>query len=60
MSNQPITITPSIRTGRKGDLRDFEQVGVVGVGQAGLSVSQTADLLGFSHTATSGVYREWS
>ncbi len=32
---------------------------VVGVRRTGLSISQTADLLGFSHTTISSVYREW-
>ncbi len=42
--------TPGIRIGTKGDLSDFERGIVVGARQAGLSISKSADLLGFSRT----------
>ncbi len=39
--------------GKKEDLSDFEHGMVVGARRAGLSISETADLLGFSHTTIS-------
>ena len=45
---------------KNGDLSDFERGMVVGARQAGLSISGTADLLEFSPTTFSSVYREWS
>ncbi len=44
--------------GKKGILRDFESGMVVGARRAGLNISKTADLLGFSRTTISRVYRE--
>ncbi len=45
---------------KKGDLSDFERGLVVGAIRAGLSISKTADLLGFSRTTIVWIYREWS
>ncbi len=42
--------------GKKGDLSDFEREMVVGARRSGLSISKTADLLGFSCTTISRVY----
>ncbi len=48
-----------LRMGKKGDLSDFECGTVIGARRAGLSISRTADLLGFSRTTIYSVYREW-
>ncbi len=46
--------------GKKGDLSDFERGMVVCARRAGLRISKTADLLGFSRTTISRFYRELS
>ncbi len=44
--------------GKKGDLSDFERGMVFGARRAGLIISKTADLLRFSCTTISRIYRE--
>ncbi len=46
--------------GKKGDLSDFERGMVAGDRRAGLSISKTADLLGYSSTTISRVNKELS
>jgi len=43
--------------GKKGDLSNFERGMVIGARQAGLSISKSAQSLGFSHTTISRVYK---
>ncbi len=53
-----LNFKPSIRKRKKADLSDFECGMTVGAIRAGLSISETADLLGYSCTTISRVYRE--
>lgn len=45
--------------GKKCVLSDFESGMVVGAREAGLVISETADLLGYSQATISCIYREW-
>lgn len=52
-----VKTTAGLKTRKKRDLSDFVCDVVVGAGQVSLSISETADLLGFSCTTTSRVYK---
>lgn len=54
-----VMLISNIRMGKKYDLCDFDSCMVVGAGWAGISISETADLVVFSHTAVSEVHQEW-
>ena len=45
---------PNVRMGKKSD---FDHGMIVGARQGGLSISETADLLGFSYTIVSSLQR---
>ena len=48
---------PNVRMGKKCDLSDFDHGTIVGAKQGGLSMSETAYLLGFSRTTVSSLQR---
>jgi len=45
--------------GKKGDLGNFDHGMAFGGRRAGLSISQSAQLLGFLRTTISRVYKDW-
>ena len=54
---EDLKFKPNIRLEKKGDLSDFECGLVAGARWAGLSISETADLLGFSMGFSMGMVR---
>ena len=58
-SRVQLIYSPNVRMRNKCDLTDFDYGMNVGARQDGFSISETADLLGFSHTTVSRVCREW-
>ena len=54
-----LMFTSTIRMGKKCDLSNFDCGMIIGARQGGLSISETADLLGFSCTKVTRVCREW-
>lgn len=51
---------PSIRTEMKAYLNASERHVIVGARWVGRGISETADLLAFSHAGVFQVYKEWS
>ena len=49
----------NVRMGKKCDLSDFDHGMIICARQGGLSISETADLQGFSRKTVTRVFREW-
>ena len=57
-SGASVSVHIKCQKGEKCDLGDFDHGLIVCSRQAGLSIFETTDLLGFSHTAVSRVFSE--
>ena len=55
-SRLSVAVQLNVRMGKTSDLSDFKSGMIVGARCAGSSISETAGLLGFSHTTVSRVY----